>query len=241
MRSVAGDRIVARNDTFTAFVPYASRWPVEVHIYPHRFVRNLIDLDDEELDGFARIYLDIVGRFDRMFAAPLPYMAALHQYTDDDAQREGYFHVELISIRRSRHQTEVSRQFGVGDGGIHQRHHTGERRPSATEPVMMTTARPPIAYSAPGRINLIGEHTDYNAGFALPIALPDRTMVSFQPTAGDALVVRSDREPAPVRIALDTVPGEITGWAAYVAGVLWALRRTGHHVPGGAMSITGRR
>jgi UDPglucose--hexose-1-phosphate uridylyltransferase len=96
-----GDRVVARNDAFTAFVPFASRWPVEVHIYPNRFVRNLTDLDDVELDSFARIYLDILRRFDRIYSAPLPYMSALHQYADDDAQREGYFHVELISIRRS--------------------------------------------------------------------------------------------------------------------------------------------
>ena len=40
----------------------------------------------------------------------------------------------------------------------------------------------PIRYSAPGRINLIGEHTDYNAGLALPIALPQRTFVDFDPT-----------------------------------------------------------
>jgi UDPglucose--hexose-1-phosphate uridylyltransferase len=96
-----GDRVVARNNAFTAFVPFASRWPVEVHIYPNRFARNLIDLDDAELDSFARIYLDILRRFDRMYSAPLPYISALHQYTDDDAQREGYFHVELISTRRS--------------------------------------------------------------------------------------------------------------------------------------------
>ena len=38
-----------------------------------------------------------------------------------------------------------------------------------------------IVYSAPGRINLIGEHTDYNLGFALPIALPERTFVTFEP------------------------------------------------------------
>ncbi|WP_234834796.1 galactose-1-phosphate uridylyltransferase [Mycolicibacterium stellerae] len=96
-----GRRIVARNDAFTAFVPFAARWPVEVHIYPNRFVHNLTDLDDAELDSFAQIYRDILRRFDRMYAAPLPYISALHQYTDDDAQREGYFHVELFSIRRS--------------------------------------------------------------------------------------------------------------------------------------------
>jgi UDPglucose--hexose-1-phosphate uridylyltransferase len=96
-----GGRIVARNSLFTAFVPFAARWPVEVHIYPNRFVHNLVDLDEAELDGFAQIYLDVLGRFDRMYSAPLPYMSALHQYTDSDAQLEGYFHVELMSIRRA--------------------------------------------------------------------------------------------------------------------------------------------
>jgi UDPglucose--hexose-1-phosphate uridylyltransferase len=96
-----GSRIIARNDLFTAFVPFAARWPVEVHIYPNRFVHNLVELDDAELDGFAEMYLDILGRFDRLYPTPLPYMSALHQYNDTDAQREGYFHVELMSIRRS--------------------------------------------------------------------------------------------------------------------------------------------
>jgi UDPglucose--hexose-1-phosphate uridylyltransferase len=96
-----GRRIIAHDDAFTAFVPFASRWPVEVHIYPNRFVRSLIELDDAELDSFARMYLDVLRRFDRLYTAPLPYMSALHQYADDDGQREGYFHVELLSTRRS--------------------------------------------------------------------------------------------------------------------------------------------
>ena len=95
-----------------------------------------------------------------------------------------------------------------------------------------------IEFAAPGRINLIGEHTDYNQGFALPIALPDRTAVTFTPDDDDALLVRSDREDGAVRIPLDTAPGQITGWAAYVAGVVWALRRAGHQVRGGTMTIT---
>jgi UDPglucose--hexose-1-phosphate uridylyltransferase len=96
-----GSRIIARTELFTAFVPFAARWPVEVHIYPNRFVHNLIELTDEELTGFAQIYLDVLGRFDRMYPTPLPYISALHQYADTDEQREGYFHVELMSVRRS--------------------------------------------------------------------------------------------------------------------------------------------
>ena len=102
----------------------------------------------------------------------------------------------------------------------------------------MTSGTCAVRFAAPGRVNLIGEHTDYNGGFALPIALPERTVVSYQPADDDALVVRSDRASAPVHIRLDTTPGQVTGWAAYVAGVVWALRSTGHRVTGGAMSIT---
>jgi UDPglucose--hexose-1-phosphate uridylyltransferase len=101
-REVAdASRVVARTELFTAFVPFAARWPVEVHIYPNRLVHSLIELDDDELDGFARIYLDVLARFDGMYSAPLPYVSALHQFAATDAQADGYFHVELMSIRRS--------------------------------------------------------------------------------------------------------------------------------------------
>ncbi|OBI85878.1 galactose-1-phosphate uridylyltransferase [Mycobacterium sp. 1245805.9] len=101
-REVAdGSRIVARTELFTAFVPFAARWPVEVHIYPNRFVHNLVELGEDELDAFAHLYLAVLGRFDRMYSAPLPYISALHQFAATDAQADGYFHVELMSIRRS--------------------------------------------------------------------------------------------------------------------------------------------
>ena len=95
-----------------------------------------------------------------------------------------------------------------------------------------------VRYAAPGRINLIGEHTDYNLGFALPIALPQRTVVTFTPDASEAITVASDRAESPAHIPLGTVPGDVAGWAGYVAGVVWSLRQAGHEVPGGTMSIT---
>ncbi|BBZ27394.1 galactose-1-phosphate uridylyltransferase [Mycolicibacterium madagascariense] len=96
-----GSRVIARTESFTAFVPFAARWPVEVHLYPNRFVRNLGELTEAELDGFAAVYCDVLRRFDRMYPTPLPYISALHQYRDSESQREGYFHVELMSVRRS--------------------------------------------------------------------------------------------------------------------------------------------
>ncbi len=95
-----------------------------------------------------------------------------------------------------------------------------------------------LRYSAPGRVNLIGEHTDYNLGWSLPIALPQRTFVAFEPSDASELIVSSDLADGSVRIPLTTKPGDVAGWAAYVAGVVWALRDAGHAVSGGTMSIS---
>lgn len=92
-----GRRIVLRDSAFTAFVPFAARWPVEVHVYPNRFVHSLLDLSAAELDAFSAVYQEILRRLDRMYDAPLPYMAGLHQYPEG----EGCFHVEIISTRRT--------------------------------------------------------------------------------------------------------------------------------------------
>lgn len=97
----SGARIIARTDAFTAFVPFAARWPVEVHIFPDRPARNLLDFDDAELDEFTELYQMVLQRLDRLYDEPLPYMAALHQYTDTESQCEGRFHAQVISTRRS--------------------------------------------------------------------------------------------------------------------------------------------
>jgi galactokinase len=100
-------------------------------------------------------------------------------------------------------------------------------------------AAPEGVWSAPGRVNLIGEHTDYNDGLALPIALPHRTYAAVARRDDDLVRLVSAQEPSGVREVrlADAAPGGVGGWAAYVVGVAWALREAGHAVGGFDLAI----
>ncbi|MEV5054313.1 galactokinase [Arthrobacter sp. LAR12-1-1.1] len=81
-------------------------------------------------------------------------------------------------------------------------------------------------WSAPGRVNLIGEHTDYNDGFALPIAIDKRTTVAARARADRLLRVTSSSFPGMMEVSLEDLdPDALTGWAAYPLGVAWAMSR----------------
>ncbi|PZO59451.1 MAG: galactokinase [Leifsonia xyli] len=85
---------------------------------------------------------------------------------------------------------------------------------------------PTVRYSAPGRVNLIGEHTDYNDGYVLPFAIDRRTTASIAPRPDRLLRVSSAFDAGTViELSLDDLdPANMTGWSAYVFGIAWALR-----------------
>ncbi len=98
---------------------------------------------------------------------------------------------------------------------------------------------PDGVWLAPGRANLMGEHTDYNEGYVLPFALSQGVAAAAARRAGRRLTLCSRQEPAAaVEVDLDGLaPGQVTGWAAYPAGVAWALEAAGHRVPGACIAI----
>jgi UDPglucose--hexose-1-phosphate uridylyltransferase len=97
----SGERIVASNEHWTAFVPFAARWPLEVHLYPNRQVPDLPSLTDAEREQLAAIYLDVLRRMERVHQDSLPYIAAWHQAPVRVDRDLAYLHLELFSIRRA--------------------------------------------------------------------------------------------------------------------------------------------
>jgi galactokinase len=96
-----------------------------------------------------------------------------------------------------------------------------------------------VAWLGPGRVNMIGEHTDYNGGLVLPFAI-GRFVAVAAAARGDGIVeMRTSQSPDDqVTVRVDALrPGSVTGWAAYPAGVAWALREAGVEVRGASLVI----
>jgi galactokinase len=97
---------------------------------------------------------------------------------------------------------------------------------------------PDGVWRAPGRVNLIGEHTDYNDGLVLPIALPNRIVVSGSARSDGRIAVASAGQDGVIEFDLaDLEPGSVKDWAAYPAGAAWILREDGYEIGGANLLV----
>jgi galactokinase len=99
-------------------------------------------------------------------------------------------------------------------------------------------SEPDGAWRAPGRVNLIGEHTDYNDGLVLPIALPQRILVTAGARTDGVLAVASTQHDGVTEFSLESLaPGSVEDWAAYPAGAAWVLREAGYDIGGANLVV----
>jgi UDPglucose--hexose-1-phosphate uridylyltransferase len=97
----AGERVVLRGEHWTAFVPFAARWPVEVHMLPHRHVPDFAGTTDEERDELASLYSRLLRGIDAMYDTPTPYIAAWHQAPVNAGRDDVRLMLQLTSPRRA--------------------------------------------------------------------------------------------------------------------------------------------
>jgi UDPglucose--hexose-1-phosphate uridylyltransferase len=94
-------RVVAQNAEWVAYVPYAARYPYEIHLAPKRSVMRLPDLDDSASSSFAEIYLEVLKRLDGVFDMEMPYIAAWYQAPFVENAENMRLHLQVTSIRRA--------------------------------------------------------------------------------------------------------------------------------------------
>ncbi len=101
-------------------------------------------------------------------------------------------------------------------------------------------AEPGTVYQAPGRVNLLGEHTDYSGGFCMPAALSFNTVIAASSLEGDLLRVHSLDFKETVEIKLDAlVPPGRKHWSSYPFGVAWSLQQSGVKLTGATLTMQG--
>ncbi|MEZ0072116.1 galactokinase [Planotetraspora sp. GP83] len=101
----------------------------------------------------------------------------------------------------------------------------------------MYGGEPAGVWHAPGRVNLIGEHTDYNDGFVLPFAVPYGVTVAVSPREDDTIRIASLQAPGEPHVMADVDQAE--GWVRYPVGVFWVMRGDGLPVRGADIVVDG--
>jgi UDPglucose--hexose-1-phosphate uridylyltransferase len=110
-------RLLFADGRWTAFVPYAARWPFEIHLYPTRCVGHLGELSDRELRSMMAAIKRVLQTYRNYYERPYPYMMAFHQAPPrGHAGRGTHLHVEFYPIRRSRDKQKFRAGCETGAG-----------------------------------------------------------------------------------------------------------------------------
>jgi UDPglucose--hexose-1-phosphate uridylyltransferase len=94
------ERVVLQGEHWTAFVPFAARWPLEVHVLPHRHVPDLAATSEAERTEFSRLYRRLLRGVDGLYGTPTPYISAWHQAPVNAHRDEIRLMLQLTSPRR---------------------------------------------------------------------------------------------------------------------------------------------
>jgi hypothetical protein len=257
----AQERILAENEHFSVLVPFWAVWPFETIVIAHRpGAGRLTDLTAEELHSLAQIMQTLTVRYDNLFEVSFPYSMGFHQAPfDGEDHPEWVLHAHFyppllrsaevkkfmvgyemlampqrditpeVAAERLRSLPEIHFKSGDQHGSHFHSFATFEEE---------FGRNPADIVRSPGRVNLLGEHVDYNAGFVMPAAIDRASYLAFAPAQGGVSTLAALDMDERVSFTLDSVNQhqDVNGqplphWALYPAGVCWALAQAGYAVP----------
>ena len=109
-----GRRLVYKNGSFAAFIPFYARWPYEVHIYPKAHIQSLADFSKTQEKDLAKALKTVLAAYDRLFGFSLPYMMVVHQRPS--GSRFGYYHFHIEFYPPHRASDKLKYLGGVESG-----------------------------------------------------------------------------------------------------------------------------
>ena len=115
-----GVRVVAHNQSFLAFVPFAARFPYEIQVVSLRHAASLLDLTGPERLALADVLKQVLGGYDRLFGFPLPYVMSMHQAPTDDGEHQhiSHFHIEFTPLHRTADKLKYLAGSELGAGAF---------------------------------------------------------------------------------------------------------------------------
>jgi UDPglucose--hexose-1-phosphate uridylyltransferase len=113
-----GERTVAENDRWLAFVPEFARWPYEVHLAPREHVGDITELSAGQADAFAHLLKVLLQKYDALFGKPLAYVMAMHQRPHGEKSGHYHFHVEFYPPNRTADKLKMLAGSELGAGAF---------------------------------------------------------------------------------------------------------------------------
>ncbi len=252
------DRIIIENDSFIGFIPFFCEYPFGVYIMPKSDIYSFKDFDDKIRLDFAKILKHMQSAFDVLYAKSFPYMMCVYnspvnsdEYNDSD--NYSLFHVKFFPPLRGENSIKwnASSETGAWAAGNPRKvEETAVELRKAVEITKYLSVQEVTKmkqeyqkyygdlsnanfYFAPSRINLIGEHIDYNGGKVLPCAISIGTFALVSKTDNDVLDIRSLNIDKHQRVKLgDNQYDEKLDWLNYPVGMIKYLKESGAKVGG---------
>lgn len=263
------ERVILHNEHWLVVVPYWAKWPFETLVLPLQLAGDFSALNADQKIALAQILQQLTQVYDTLFDCAFPYSMGWHLKPASmssgwqmhchfyppllrsatikkhmvgyellsESQRDITPESAALTLKEITHQLHEKKQRSVNMSGEENRKNASENQKKF---LAYFKHQPQVEVQAPGRINIIGEFTDYNSGFALPCALPFYVHVAISQRVDSQVHVYASEYNAFDQFDLtEPITHSNKHWADYIRGVFSVFQSQGYPLKGANIYISG--